>query len=125
MIFSACVGHFSLSCWRRNTKIVILRRQVGIIPEKLFYPLFYLFCTVNHKFSESPGVLNKEVSKFAKIKTPRQVFFCDFCNFFRSNFFIKNFRWLLQNFNLKELVSSKLFKGINPDISFFCDAIGG
>ena len=125
MIFSACVGHFSLSCWRRNTKIVILRRQVGIIPEKLFYPLFDLFCTVNHKFSESPGVLNTEVSKFAKIKTPTQVFFCDFCYFFRSNFFIKNFRWLLQNFNLKELVSSKLFKGINPNISFFCDAIGG
>ena len=85
---------------------------------------FTLYFTCSVRFitnfqSQSPGVLNKEVCKFAKIETPTQVFFCDFCNFFKSNFFIINFRWLLQNFNLKELISSKLFKGINPGISFF------
>ena len=92
-----------------------------VLYQKNYFTLYFT-CSVRFTTnfqSQSPGVLNKEVCKFAKIETPTQVFFCDFCNFFKSNFFIINFRWLLQNFNLKELISSKLFKGINPGISFF------
>ena len=93
-----------------------------------FYFTYSVTFTTNFAVTRKSSIKNAflkmrfEVCIFTKPETPTQVFSCEFCKFFNTNFFIEHLWWLLQSLISREVVSSKLFKGIDPGIlSLWCD----
>ena len=63
-----------------------------ILADQLFYFSF--------KFIVCLPIITYKSANFIKKVTPTQVFYCEYCEIFKSSFLIEHFQWLLLNHSL-------------------------